>query len=518
MIRPDTTATAPTAQSVSRAIRFCVDTDSLTPTQRALFAQHGGGARQIYNWALAIHNERADWLRDQAATAAAGDPLRSVELLKDSRWRKNTLATAPDRIRDVSKAALSRRFTLEKADPESPLHWWTEGRVNRFAMSSALDNLDAALKRFYNDTNGCRTRPRRRPRKDGRPHGWPRFKRRHDNADSFALFNLVMAGQSPWRVVDAGHRIKIPTLGTVRVHQNTKRLRRMIGRGGIVKSARCTSRGSRWYLTLVVSMPAPPPAEPTKAQRAAGTVGVDVGVKALGVLSTGETVPNPRHARLAEKRVARLQQQLARRRRPRGQAQSAAYIATRRRLADAQHQVALHRASTLHQLTKRLATGWATVAIEDLNVAGMTASPAPSADPDHPDRWLPNGAAAKAGLSRSILDVGFGEFRRQLGYKTSWYGATLAVVDRFAPTSKTCSACGAVKAKLALSERTYRCDTCGLKLDRDHNAALNIAALAATSPPDGGDAKRPAKKRANPPPQVDSEARKRLPIQYSQVS
>jgi putative transposase len=96
--------------------------------------------------------------------------------------------------------------------------------------------------------------------------------------------------------------------------------------------------------------------------------------------------------------------------------------------------------------------------VEDLNIAGM----------------LKNRR-----LARHIAGVGMGEFRRQLDYKTTWAGGRVVVADRWYPVSKTCSACGVVKAKLRLAERTYHCDQCGLTLDRDLNAARNLAALAA---------------------------------------
>jgi putative transposase len=99
-------------------------------------------------------------------------------------------------------------------------------------------------------------------------------------------------------------------------------------------------------------------------------------------------------------------------------------------------------------------------------VAGMTASAKGSG------QWR-----GKAGLNRAILDVAPGELRRQLAYKCAWYGSTLVVADRWYPSSKTCSRCKAVKAKLALSERTYRCEHCGLVLDRDANAAANLVSL-----------------------------------------
>jgi putative transposase len=90
------------------------------------------------------------------------------------------------------------------------------------------------------------------------------------------------------------------------------------------------------------------------------------------------------------------------------------------------------------------------------------------------------GLARNRRLARAIADQGFGQARRMLGYKTAWHGGQLILADRFYPSSKTCSGCGAVKAKLALSERTYRCERCGLAENRDINAARNLLGLAAS--------------------------------------
>lgn len=111
----------------------------------------------------------------------------------------------------------------------------------------------------------------------------------------------------------------------------------------------------------------------------------------------------------------------------------------------------------LHLLTSRLAGTYGTVVVEQLNVAGM---------------------GRNRRLARAIADTGMAEIRRQLTYKTTWAGGRLVQADPFYPSSKTCSACGHVKAKLPLSERTYRCEVCGLVADRDLNAAANLAALA----------------------------------------
>jgi putative transposase len=127
----------------------------------------------------------------------------------------------------------------------------------------------------------------------------------------------------------------------------------------------------------------------------------------------------------------------------------------------------------LHQLTTRLAATYGTVVAEDLNVAGMLRN---------------------RRLARRIADAGFGLLRRQLAYKTTWHGGRLALAGRFYPSSKTCSGCGAVKAKLRLSERTYHCEPCGLVIDRDLNAARNLAALTggASSPSRGATLNEPA--------------------------
>jgi len=129
---------------------------------------------------------------------------------------------------------------------------------------------------------------------------------------------------------------------------------------------------------------------------------------------------------------------------------------TQARIARLHTAVRNARRDGLHKLTTRLARTHGTIVIENLNVAGM----------------LKNRR-----LARHVAGVGWGELRRQIEYKTGWAGSTVHVADRWYPSSKTCSACGVVKAKLRLSERTFRCDQCGLVLDRDLNAARNLAQL-----------------------------------------
>jgi len=212
---------------------------------------------------------------------------------------------------------------------------------------------------------------------------------------------------------------------------------------------------------------------------------VDLGIKTLAVVatSTGETaeIPNPRHLSRALRKVRRLSRAVSRRHGPdrrTGRAPS-----NRWRRADAARNRALGRVADqrrdgIHKLTTRLASEYGTIVVEDLHVAGMVRN---------------------RRLARHVADASFAEIRRQIEYKTAWHGGRVIVADRWFASSKTCSGCGAVRAKLALSERTYVCTTCGTVLDRDVNAAVNLARLAGSAPDSNG---RGADRQTGPVPQV----------------
>ena len=123
------------------------------------------------------------------------------------------------------------------------------------------------------------------------------------------------------------------------------------------------------------------------------------------------------------------------------------------------------RRDTVHKATTALAQRHQVIVVEDLNVTGMS-------------RRKAGAGRGGRGLNRAIADAAPAELRRQLAYKSTWYGSRLVVADRWYPSSKTCSACGAVKAKLALAERNWTCDGCGARHDRDANAAINLARLS----------------------------------------
>ncbi|MGN9920675.1 RNA-guided endonuclease InsQ/TnpB family protein [Micromonospora palomenae] len=177
------------------------------------------------------------------------------------------------------------------------------------------------------------------------------------------------------------------------------------------------------------------------------------------MLSTGELFANPRHLGSATRRLRRMARAVSRKVGPdrrTGQRPSKRWDHARADLARTHARVANQRRDALHKLTTGLAAQYGTIVVEDLHVAGM----------------LRNRRLAKA-----VSDCGFGEIRRQLAYKTTWNGGRLVTADRWYPSSKTCSGCGAVKAKLPLHAHRFTCDPCGLVLDRDVNAARNLAQL-----------------------------------------
>jgi len=200
---------------------------------------------------------------------------------------------------------------------------------------------------------------------------------------------------------------------------------------------------------------------------------VDLGVKTLATLSDGTMFPNPRNYVRAQQKLRRAQQTLSRRDRDsNGGRGSTRWNKALKRVQAVHAHVAYQRADTIGKITAWLARNYTDISIEDLNVQGMSSN---------------------SRLAKHVLDAGFSEFRRQLEYKTARSGARLHVIDRWYPSSKACSSCGVVKAKLSLSERVFHCDTCGFEIDRDLNAAINL--MVAGSAPEtlnarGGDVRR----------------------------
>jgi putative transposase len=228
-----------------------------------------------------------------------------------------------------------------------------------------------------------------------------------------------------------------------------------------ILSATVSERAGRWYVALQVE-------EEIPEQQAGGEpIGIDLGIKAMAVCSDGEAYPNPQALTRRLKQLARRQRELSRR-----QKGSRNGAKTKAKMARLHDRVACLRRETIHQATSRIVAKTKpaparprVVVMEKLNVVGMMQN--------HK-------------LARAVGDVGMGEFSRQMTYKCAWYGIDLQVADRWYPSSKRCSGCGHIKESLSLSERVYRCDCCGLVLDRDLNAARNLVQLSQTTASSAG--------------------------------
>jgi putative transposase len=320
----------------------------------------------------------------------------------------------------------------KKVDPE--LAWW--GENSKCVYQESFRDLDRALKDFIRSKKGERR---------GKQLGFPKFKKRGKCRDSFRFSTGVLRC--------AANTVTLPRLGMIRTHESTRKLARRLEAGTArVLSATVSRTAQRWYVSFVVQVERK---VPERHARPGSAIGIDLGVKILlvGADHAGDVVsiPGPKPLRAGLRRLRRASRAHSRRK-PGGanRRKSAA------RLARIHARVANVRADALHKVTTRLAAQYETIVAEDLFVAGMT---------------------RQRRLACSISDQGFGMALRMLAYKTGRRGGQLILADRFYPSSKTCSDCGYVKAKLALSERTFTCQACGLIIDRDENAARNLLRL-----------------------------------------
>jgi len=296
---------------------------------------------------------------------------------------------------------------------------WANG-VSSKVVEGALRDLDRAFKNFW------------QARKTGRKVGFPKFKKKGKARDSFHAFGSTVRA--------LGDRVRLPRIGEIRTKERT----RVKGR---ILSATVSREVDRWFVSFTVERDRQSP-----GQRMGGPVGVDLGIRTFATLSDGRKIDAPRPLKQSLKRLRRLQRAVSRKKKGSANRKKAVI-----KLARLHRRIGNVRRDFLHRTTTDLAKSHGVIVIEDLKVENMVKNPR---------------------MARHIADMGWGEFRRQLEYKTKWYGSGLVVADQFFPSSKTCSGCGNVKEELKLSERTYRCEACGLVIDRDFNAARNLVALA----------------------------------------
>ncbi|MEU3164942.1 RNA-guided endonuclease TnpB family protein [Streptosporangium sp. NPDC006930] len=238
----------------------------------------------------------------------------------------------------------------------------------------------------------------------------------------------------------------------------------------------------RWYASFAVEVN-----DPKQAPATGTAVGVDVGVKDFAVTSDGEKIANPRHLAKRERNLARYQRRMARKQRG-----SANRAKAKAKVARAHRKVRASRTDFLHRTSTRLVRDHDVIVIEDLAVKNMVRN---------------------RSLAKAISDCGWGTFRRMLEYKTAEHGRHLIVIDRWYPSSKTCSACGHLLARLSLGTRTWQCPSCGTRHDRDVNAAKNILAAGLAVSACGGDVRHSGSSRVrSPTKQEPRPARAGIPV------
>jgi putative transposase len=293
--------------------------------------------------------------------------------------------------------------------------------VSKCAPQEAFRNLDKAFKGFW------------RGRKTGKPVGFPQFKKKGIH-DSFRLTGSMKAN---------GESVQLPRLGTIRVKEPT-------AVKGTILSATVSREADRWYVSFTVERERSDPL-PVEEE----IIGIDVGLICFAKLSNGEEIHAPKPL---QQNLKRLKQRARKHSRKQKGSQNRRKSALS--LARLHHRIKNQRTDFLHKVTTRLAKTKSVIVVEDLNVRGMVRN---------------------RHLARHITDVGWGQFRRMLEYKTQWYGSTLIVAPAFYPSSKRCNDCGHRMKSLPLSVREWVCPQCGVIHDRDLNAARNLMQFATAS-------------------------------------
>lgn len=307
--------------------------------------------------------------------------------------------------------------------------WYSE--VSQRVTRNAIDDLDSAFQHFF-----------RRVKSKETP-GFPKFKKK-GMQDSFSL------RERPKFDIN-GRWLRIEKL------KSLIKLSQEVRFSGIYKQVTISKTPTgKYFASILVET------DDYAVRHGSGAVGVDLGIKELAVLSDGTKIPANQKLKKGLRRLKRQQRSLCKKMKGSNRRAKA-----KLKVARSHQHIANQRKAVLHELTDYLTKTYETICIEDLNVKGMVKNHS---------------------LARSISDAGFGMFRQFLMYKAELRGNTIKMVNRWFPSSKTCSCCGTVKNNLLLSERVFHCGHCGLEMDRDHNAAVNILYY-------GEDTLRPTTKR-----------------------
>jgi putative transposase len=350
-----------------------------------------------------------------------------------------------NRCRELYNAALSERKDAYRMAGKS-ISYYEQKRdlpeikemrseyhdIHSQVLQDVLLRLKRAFDRFFERV------------KNGEKPGYPRFQGRN-------RYNSFTYPQSGFTLEEK--HVTLSKIGTikVKVHRKVE---------GTIKTCTIKYEAGQWYVTLSCEVQQPEPLPISYED-----VGIDLGITHFAALSNGEFIESPRHYRKAEKKLKSLQESLSRKKRGSHRRKRAVQA-----IAKAHRKVRNQRRDFAHKATRQLVNRYQIIVLEELQTKNLVRRPKPKQD-EATGHYLPNGAAAKGGLNKSISDAGWGMFTDMLQVKAAWAGRVLAFVDP-KYTSQVCSQCGVVKSK-TLEERWHSCE-CGCELDRDTNAARNI--------------------------------------------
>ena len=330
---------------------------------------------------------------------------------------------------DLQKELVKLKHTPEE---DGGLPWLSE--VSKCPPQAALRDLDTSYKNFF------------RSLKSNRRAGFPKWKKRHHR--KFRLYGCI-------HVDKHGTKVKLPRIGWVRLKEHGY----LPTESSTLKilAAHVSERAGRWFVSISVEQDIEgiSPLPKTKV------MGIDIGISCLMVTSDGTRYENRKALKNSSKALRVLNKAVSRKKKGSNNRSKA-----RSNLARKHYQIFCQRSDTIHKATTDIIRKSSVIGIESLNVKGMMKN--------HK-------------LAKSISDASFGEILRQLKYKALWNSVKVVEVDRFFPSSKTCSSCGDIKKDQTLSDRMFECD-CGLHIDRDLNAAINLErrAVGSTVDPEKG--------------------------------
>lgn len=395
---------------VLQAFVFALDP---TTDQESSIRRHFGARRYAYNWT--VSEMRLELALHRECGVSFGPP--SLARLR-KRWNRDKHRLAVD----------------AEGRP-----WWPE--VSKEAFSCGIADAVTAYWNWQKSRSGGR---------GGRRVGFPRFRRKGRDADRYRITTGSFG-------VCGRRHVKLPRIGRVRTHQNTRRLHRLLELGR-ARLLNVSVRRSGRRLLAVFTVELVRPQSNATPKRPASVVGVDMGVRRLATVAdrAGHIIERVENPRALDRSLARLRS--LHRARSRCTPGSVRYRRRTEAISALNARIANQRSDTIHKLTTHLAKTHGTVVAESLNVSGMLVQ-----------KRIPGARRRR----RDLSDTSMAELRRQLGYKCSWYGSALVESDPLFPSSRLCHACG--ERNEPGWKKDWTCVACSSRHDRDDNAAINLA-------------------------------------------